>query len=238
MARLSVNIDDIAYLRGGDENGTPNLYHAAMQVEMAGADGIAICPARGDGSISRKEFQVLKNVIGTHFNMIIPPTEFMIDTAVSISPGSVTLIGEGDMDSRIMPALDLALDYDRISELTTELQTKDIMVSLYIPPEVEGVKLAAKTKADYVEFSTWGYVNASGGAERAAEAEKIISMAQLANKLLLGVSCGGGLDKRNIKALADSGQIEEFVIGRGITGRALFTGLENAINEIAAIIKD
>ena len=237
MARLSVSIDDVAYMRGSDEKGSPSIYHTAMQIEMAGADGITLSLQRERSALSRKELQIIKNIIRTHFNLIIPPTDHMIDTAFNIAPGTVTLIGEGGKDSRIMPILDMEMEHDRIAEIVTELQNRNIMASLYIPPEVRAVKLAAKTKADYVEFSTWGYVNADSGAEKNAEIEKLISMAQLADKLLLGVSCGGGLDGRNITALSNIGHIEEFIIGRGIIGKALFIGLDNAVKEIIQIIR-
>jgi pyridoxine 5-phosphate synthase len=61
--------------------------------------------------------------------------------------------------------------------------------------------------------------------------------ASLARKLGLAVHAGHGLTYENVTPVAAVPEIEELNIGHSIISRALFTGLEAAVREMAEILR-
>ena len=53
----------------------------------------------------------------------------------------------------------------------------------------------------------------------------------------LGINAGHGLDYWNIKKLLSIRNIEEYNIGHSIISRAVITGLDRAVREMAQIIR-
>ena len=63
-------------------------------------------------------------------------------------------------------------------------------------------------------------------------------MAKAAHKLGLKVLAGHGLNYRNIDAIARIEEIEELNIGHSIIARAALVGLEAAVREMIALMRN
>jgi len=237
MARLIINVDQVAALRSVRGGKSPDPVHAGVLAELAGVDGVTMHLRADQPSTQKRDLYLLREVLHTHLNLMIAPSEEMVESALKIAPGMVTLVKEISRENPTCRTLDLEADHDQLLEIIPRLQTQDILVALYVAPEIDTVKRAAKLKADYIELSALAYSGAKSGAEETNELGKLSSMASLASKLLLGVSCGGGLDYRNIRPLVQIEQFEEFILGQAIVSRALFVGLDQAIREILALMK-
>ena len=70
------------------------------------------------------------------------------------------------------------------------------------------------------------------------ELEKVTSAARAARKMGVTVLAGHGLTYRNIDAIAMIGDIEELNIGHSIISRASLVGLEAAVREMIALMRD
>lgn len=237
MVRLGVNIDHIATLREARKSKLPDPIAAAVLAEMAGAHGI-VCHLREDRRhIKDKDLYLLKEIVKTHLNMEMAPTDEMVKIATEVVPDMVTLVPERREEVTTEGGLDVISNFEYLQEAITILRANNIVVSLFIDPEINQIKAAVRVKADYVELHTGNYSNAESLHRINDELERLRSMAVAANKLGLGVSAGHGLNYQNVREIAGIPQIEELNIGHAIIARAAMTGLERAVKDMLELMK-
>jgi len=237
MARLSVNVDHVATLREARGGKLPDPVAAAILAEMAGADGITI-HLRGDRRhIKDRDLYILRNVVHTHLNLEMAATPQVLEKALEVVPDMVTLVPERPGEKTTEGGLDLEANYDLISETIGELQTKEILVSLFINPDIDSVKSSAKLRSDYVELNTTAYTEAETASKESEELERLGQMAELAEKLGLGLNAGHGLNYKNIQRLLEIEQIEEVSIGHALVARAVLVGFYGAVEEMVELVR-
>lgn len=237
MVRLGVNVDHIATLREARKGKLPDPIAAAVLAEMAGAHGI-VCHLREDRRhIKDKDLYLLKEIVKTHLNMEMAPTDEMVKIATEVVPDMVTLVPERREEVTTEGGLDVISNFEYLQEAITILRANNIVVSLFIDPEINQIKAAVRVKADYVELHTGNYANAESLHRVNDEMERIRSMAVAANKLGLGVSAGHGLNYQNVREIASIPQVEELNIGHAIIARAAMTGLERAVKDMLDLMK-
>lgn len=237
MARLGVDISPVAAMRGPDGKGSPDPLNAAVYAEVGGADGIVCRMGEESEPLRGRDVRVLKEAVKTHLNVRIPPTDKMVALVLEAAPDMVTLIPGKKPGSSPGGGLDVLGHADSIGDLVQAIREKEIVVSLLIEPAIQQVKAAARIGADYVELLAGAYVTADNLNERADQKEAIASVALAASKLDLGVAVGWGLDYQNVSDIAAIPAVEEINVGRAIAARALWIGFENAVRDMAALVK-
>jgi pyridoxine 5-phosphate synthase len=237
MVRLGVNVDHVATLREARKGKLPDPIAAAVLAEMAGAHGI-VCHLREDRRhIKDKDLYLLKEVVKTHLNMEMAPTDEMVKIATEVVPDMVTLVPERREEVTTEGGLDVISNFEYLQEAITILRANNIVVSLFIDPDINQVKAAARVKADYVELHTGNYANAETLNRVTDELERTRSMAIAANKLGLSVSAGHGLNYQNVREIAAIAPIEELNIGQSIVAKAVMVGMERAVKEMLELMK-
>jgi pyridoxine 5-phosphate synthase len=237
MVRLGVNVDHVATLREARKGKMPDPVAAAVIAEMAGAHGI-VCHLREDRRhIKDKDLYLLKEMVKTHLNMEMAPTDEMIKIATEVVPDMVTLVPERREELTTEGGLEVIANFEYLHEAIMILRANNIVVSLFIAPEINQIKAAARVKADYVELHTGVYAGAESLNAVADELEKIRAMALAANKLGLGVSAGHGLNYQNVREIAAIPQMEELNIGHAIVAKAVMVGMERAVREMLELIR-
>lgn len=246
-ARLNVNIDHIATVRQARRAPEPNVIHAALICEQAGADGITV-HLRGDRRhIQDSDLYALRQTITTYLNVEMAATDEMIRVALDASPDAVTLVAENPQEITTEGGLDVRANFDVVHGIVQRLREGNIVASLFIDPEPQQIEAAREAGADQIELCTALYAEATLPApgqhkekrERAArELDRLSQAAMLARQCDLQVAAGHGLTYRNIKAVAAIEEIIEFNIGHNIIARAVFTGLERAVREMIEQIKN
>nr|MBC8277536.1 pyridoxine 5'-phosphate synthase [FCB group bacterium] len=210
---------------------------AAGLAELAGADGI-VCHLREDRRhIQDRDLLLLRKTVQTHLNLEMAATKEMIEIAVKVKPDMSTLVPEKRKELTTEGGLDVVSNMEHIAEAVRTLQDNRIVVSLFIDPELEQVKAAAKLKADFVELHTGTFADAEDEEIADLELDKIVSMAVAAKKFGLGVSAGHGLKYHNVRRVAQISYIEELNIGHTIIARAAMVGMEQAVRDMVARIK-
>jgi len=238
MVRLGVNVDHVATIREARKGKEPDPVAAAVLAELAGADGI-VCHLREDRRhIKDRDLKRLKEVVKTHLNMEMAPTDEMVKIAIEVLPDMVTLVPERRQEVTTEAGLDVASNADSLKDVIATLRAHNIVVSLFIDPDIHQVKAAAKVGADYVELHTGTYANAEDYNVIIEELEKIKSMALAASKLGLGVSAGHGLNYQNVRDIARAEKIEELNIGHSIVARAVLVGMDRAVRDMLALIRE
>ncbi len=180
---------------------------------------------------------MLKEVVKTHLNLEMAATDEMVKIATEVVPDMVTLVPEKREEVTTEGGLDVQSNPDWIEEVINQLHNHNIVVSLFVDPDVQQIKAAVRCGADYVELHTGMYANAEDLSSIADELEKLRSMAMAASKLGLGVSAGHGLNYHNVRDILDIEQIEELNIGHAIVAKAVMVGMETAVREMLEIIR-
>ncbi len=236
MARLGVNVDHVATLRQARGGNDPDPVAAAIQVELAGADGLVVHLREDRRHVQDRDLTLLREIIQTKLDLEIAAEEAMAKIALRVKPHLVTFVPERRQELTTEGGLDISRHRDRIQSLVGLLHDGSIPVSLFIEPDLNQIKAAHKIGADYVELHTGRYANAKRLKEEQAELEAITQAAKLAYKLGMGVNAGHGLNYRNVKRLTQIPEIVEFNIGHSIIARAVLVGLERAVREMKELV--
>jgi len=237
MARLGINIKQVAAMRQTGHSGDPDPVTAAMYAELGGADGI-VCPVRDDFQpVTERDVRLLKELVKTHLTLQIPPTEKMISLALATAPDMVTLVPGKKPGTTEGGGLDVLGRSAELGKVVQGLRSKGMIVSLLVDPNVHQVKAAARLGADYVELHMGQYVMAEDLNDRADQLENIGSVALAAEKMDLGVSAGQGLGFQSVAEISTIPSIEEINVGRAVISRSLWIGMEQAVRDMAALVK-
>jgi len=235
--RLCINIDHIATLRQARKELEPDPVIAAGICELAGADGI-VCHLREDRRhINDRDLKLLKEVVKTKLDLEMAANDEMVKIACEIKPDMITLVPEKREEITTEGGLNIASARDRISKAIDEVKKAGIKASVFIEPEPENVDMALEAGADMIEIHTGKYANVIDQGEIILEAEKIRQTARLAKELGMGVNAGHGLNYSNIIPIVNMDDIDEVSIGHSIISRAVFSGLQKAVEDMAEIIR-
>ena len=230
--KLGVNIDHIATLREARKTNEPDPVAAAVIAELAGADGITI-HLRGDRRhIQERDLRLLREVVRTHLNLEMAPTQEMLRIATNVKPDTCTLVPERPEEVTTEGGLDVALNLENVRRVTKRLQEFSIEVSIFIDPELDQVKAAYNASANAIEINTNKYALATKPEDINSELQKVKDAATLANKLGMRVLAGHALNYLNVKIIVEIPEIEELNIGHNIIARAALVGLERAVKEM------
>jgi pyridoxine 5-phosphate synthase len=246
MSRLNVNIDHIATIRQARRTNEPNPVSAAVICELAGADGITTHLRSDRRHIQDYDLIALKQVVITHLNVEMAATDEMVEIATGIKPDVVSLVPERPQEITTEGGLDVIGNEEAVRTTIKKLNDTGIFVSLFIDPDINQVKAAAKLGAFQVEICTANYAHLNehpGDAtvrrikEIESELARIRAAARSAVKAGLKVAAGHGLTYRNVGAVARIAEIEEFNIGHNIIARAALVGLDRAVREMIEVIR-
>ncbi|MFZ5799948.1 MAG: pyridoxine 5'-phosphate synthase, partial [Candidatus Omnitrophota bacterium] len=155
--KLGVNIDHVATLRearGGDE---PDPIKAALICEKAGADSI-VCHLREDRRhINDLDLTALKKTVTSRLNLEMSMNAEIVSIACRIKPDEATLVPERRKELTTEGGLDLISQKNQAARVIKVLKAKGIIVSLFIDPQPEQIKMAKIVAADFVELHTGEY---------------------------------------------------------------------------------
>jgi pyridoxine 5-phosphate synthase len=238
MARLAVNIDHVATIRQARGIDEPDPVLAAGIAELAGADGI-ICHLREDRRhINDRDLNILRRTVKTKLNLEMAAVDEMVDIARSVLPDVATLVPERREELTTEGGLDVKSNPEQYGKVIQRLKEKDILVSLFIDPDPGQIEVAHEVGADIVEIHTGHYSEARSDSEAQERFVRITEAVSLSSELKLGVSAGHGLNYVNIKRFKVLPQVEEYSIGHSIVTRAVFVGIERAVREMIALVKN
>lgn len=236
--RLAVNIDHIATIREARKTDEPDPVAAAVLCELAGAQGITV-HLRGDRRhIQDRDVETLRRSVATHLNVEMAATPEMVRVAQSVKPHQVTLVPERRDELTTEGGLDVVLHAANLDKTIGQLRDAGIDVSIFVDPDLEQIRQCQKLRAPKIEINTGKYTEAWRKGTWQPELEKVATAAKAAHKIGLVVLAGHGLDYRNIDAIAGVPEIEELNIGHSIISRAALVGLEAAVKEMIALMRN
>lgn len=235
---LGVNIDHIATVRNARGTNYPDPVQAAFISEQAGADGITVHLREDRRHITDRDVRILRDTIQTRMNLEMAVTDEMVGIACDIKPHFVCLVPEKRQEVTTEGGLDVAGQQDKINAAVKILSEAGILVSLFIDADHRQIEAAVASGAPYIEIHTGAYAEATEGLEREAELSRIRKAATFAASLGLKVNAGHGLTYHNVQPIAELPEMHELNIGHAIIGRALFSGLADAVSEMKQLMRE
>lgn len=237
MVELGMNIDHVATLREARKGAVPDVILAAKLCEMAGAHQITVHLRQDRRHIQDRDVENLKQVLLVRMNLEMAAVDEIIAVAHRIRPHTVCLVPEKREEITTEGGLDVASQTARLADVVAGMHAHGIKASMFIDPEFEQIDASAEIGADSVELHTGAYANARG----AAVHDELARLTRCAEYIEdfdgLAFHAGHGLTVRNLKPVAALPGLREVNIGHDIIARALFIGLEDAVQEILDILE-
>jgi len=231
MTHLSVNINKVATLRNARGENVPNVEQVAMDCESFGADGITVHPRPDERHIRHDDVFALRPLVKTEFNIEGYPSADFLSLVLKVRPEQVTLVPDAPDALTSCAGWNVAENLDFLTGIVDRLKDAGIRTSIFVDPDPEQIKLAAKTGADRVELYTKPYADLYSKDPVVAVAP-FIEASQAAHKCGLGVNAGHDLNLENLKYLHEQlPYLNEVSIGHALISDALYLGLREAIRQ-------
>lgn len=238
MIKLSINVDKVATLRQSRGGAEPDPVAAAVTCIQAGADGITAHLRRDRRHIQERDIELIRKVITLEFNLEMAATDEMIDIALKLKPDQCTLVPERIGELTTENGLDVIAEKASLPKVIQTLKDGGMRVSIFSRLEEDQIKAAKDVGADRIELFTEPYAHAFGTKDEDKEFARLVKSAELAQELGLGLNAGHDLDFRNLRRLKTIPNLLEVSIGHSVFSRAIFIGLENAVKELLAVLRD
>ena len=233
---LGVNVDHVATVRQARGCSYPDPVHAALQAEMAGADGITMHLREDRRHIQDSDIERFAAATQTKLNFEMAATDEMLAIALRVKPLDVCIVPENRQELTTEGGLDVANNANAITAMCGELANNDIRVSLFIAPDNTQIDATAEAGAPFIELHTGCYADAKSPAEQNTELKKLTRAAEYAASIGLIVNAGHGLTRHNVAPIAAIPQIHELNIGHSLIADALFCGLPTAIKQMRSLM--
>lgn len=232
---LGVNIDHVATVRQARGTRYPSVIQAAELAEGAGADSITVHLREDRRHIQDEDVRVLCSTTKTRINLEMAVTQEMLAIALRRKPADVCLVPEKREELTTEGGLDVVAHLTPVTAAVLQLGDAGIRASLFIDPDPEQLAAARQAGVPVVELHTGTYADASGS-EQVAELQRLHDACLYGHELGLQINAGHGLHLGNVQDVAGLPHMNELNIGHSIIARAIFVGLEAAVQEMKELI--
>ena len=236
MTNLSVNINKIATLRNARGENNPDVCAVALDIESFGADGITVHPRPDQRHITRDDVYKLRPILRSEFNMEGYPDKRFVDMALAVRPTQVTLVPDAPDALTSSAGWNVADNMEFLSQLVDTFKEAGIRTSIFVDPDIDTVKAAAKTGADRIELYTKPYADLYPEDPEKAVAP-YVEAAETARRLGLGVNAGHDLSLENLAFFHSRIPfLSEVSIGHALICDALYLGLAETVKRYKSLL--
>ncbi len=236
MIKLGVNVDHVATVRQARMTYEPDPVVAAGLADLGGADIITIHLREDRRHIQDRDLELLSETVFTKLNLEMATSQEIVDIALKIKPGQITLVPEKRQEITTEGGLSVTSQQKLLTGIIEKFKDNNIFVSLFIDPDKEQINAARDAGAQAIELHTGSYANAKSEEQSAELIEILKKGVKIAQDAGLRVNAGHGLTYKNTGPIIEHLDIEELHIGHSIISRAIFVGIENAVREMKDLI--
>ncbi len=236
MAKLGVNVDHVATIRQARGINEPDPIYAALIAEEAGASCITVHLREDRRHIQDRDVILLNQIIKTKLNLEMGLFENVLEIALKVKPYSVCIVPERREELTTEGGLDVVKFFNSIEDYIKIFHKNNIVVSLFVDPDLDQIKASRDAGADYVELHTGRYADAENEEVEMQEFQILKKAAQYTLNIGLGLNAGHGLNYRNVTPVAKLPNMNELNIGHSIVARAVIVGFKEAVKEMVRLI--
>lgn len=235
MIELGVNVDHVATVRQARRTYEPDPIVAAALAEQGGADGITFHLREDRRHIQDRDVELLMQTVTVKTNFEIACADDVLSIACRVCPDWALLVPESREEVTTEGGLDVAGDTGRIADGVKQLRDANILVSLFIDPDLHQVEAAAKLGVNAVELHTGPYALVKRDAQ-IAELARLSDAGRAVTAAGMRLHAGHGLNYTNVRAVAAIPKMIELNIGHSIVSRAVMVGMKEAVSEMKRIL--
>jgi pyridoxine 5-phosphate synthase len=235
--RFCLNVDHVATLRNARGEVQPDPVSYALMAELYGVDGIVVHLREDRRHINERDLRLLRELVTTKLDLEMACVDDIINIACDVQPELATLVPERRQELTTESGLNVIDNLKMIKYTIARLHEADILVSIFIEPDINQIDAAAEINTDFIEIHTGHYANAVDEEDIFDELDKVRVAARHAKKLGLGVNAGHGLNYINMKEFVAIDDIDEVSIGHAVIARSMYVGIEQAVKEMNNIIR-
>jgi len=236
MIKLGVNVDHVATIRQARMTCEPDPVTAAGLADLGGADIITIHLREDRRHIQDRDLELLRETVFTKLNLEMATSQEIIDIALKIKPGQITLVPEKRQEITTEGGLSVTSQKKLLTEIIKKFKDNNIYVSLFIDPDKEQIIASGEVGAQAIELHTGSYANADSEGQSAELLEVLKGSVKIAQDVGLRINAGHGLTYKNTGPIVEHLDIEELHIGHSIVSRAVFVGIEGAVREMKELM--
>lgn len=256
--KLGLNIDHIATLREARKINYPDPLEAIFIAQNAGVDQITLHLREDRRHIHDDDIKKIIACCALPVNIECACNEEIVEILCSQRPHKITLVPE--KREEITTEGGLNLDNPKLKDIIKEFQKHQIITNVFIQPHKQTILKAKELGVNGIELHTGEYANAhlmlytNFSSDKNAIKElkiprnelnsllenslkEIIESAYFGKELSLSVFAGHGLNYANVDRIAKISPITELNIGHSIISRAVFVGLERAVQDMIKLIR-
>lgn len=238
MTRLAINVDHVATVRQARGTSEPDPVTAAAICELAGAAGIVVHLREDRRHIQDRDVLLLRQTIKSKLNLEMGANKEIIGIALDLGPDLITLVPEKREELTTEGGLDVISQTKKIAKVIEKMAKASIPVSLFLDPDPKQLAVAKEIGATFVELHTGRYCDAINEDMRLHEFELLAAAAEEGDLMGLRMCAGHGLNYHNTGPIAAIDSIEELSIGHAIIAQSIFTGLDKAVRDMLAIVRE
>ena len=231
MTVLSVNVNKVATLRNSRGGDIPNLIKAVDTCIAAGAQGITVHPREDQRHITPADVRDIAAHLHQkiEYNIEGDPRPELIDMVLCTRPTQCTLVPvvTGEITSHTV--WDIRKDGNMLKPIIASLQDAGIRVSLFSGTDCEQIAMTRDIGADRIELYTAPYAMAKTEAEIERELGLLVTAAEKATSLGMGVNAGHDLNLENLPRMQKVPGLLEVSIGHHLMADALYIGMAAAV---------
>ncbi len=243
MTKLSVNLNKVALLRNQRNIDIPSVIEAGKIVIKAGANGLTVHPRPDERHIRYADVYELAALLATKSNVEFniegnPFTGKYMEIVPKVKPNQATLVPDAPGANTSDHGWNLQADRDRLIPVIKQLKDLGIRISLFMDPDVPGIRTAKEIGADRVELYTEPYAGAFRTGRKLDELlQRYVTAARAASDLGLGLNAGHDLNLKNLARFCSAVPgLLEVSIGHALIADAIEIGLYNAVEEYLKVI--
>lgn len=236
IPRLGVNIDHIATLREARQTSYPDPLEALPILKQCEAHQVTIHLREDRRHIQDHDVKRIVSLGLLPVNLEMALTPEMVAIAREVKPTICTIVPEKRKEVTTEGGLDCVKSFKNLQKLLPQLHEKKIRVSLFIDPEPNQIDQALALGVSEIELHTGAYCEVFGTSKEDREWLRLKKATEYASQQGIKVYAGHGLNIKNLPRVTQIKEIEEYNIGHSIIARAVFIGLEGAIQEVQAIL--
>jgi pyridoxine 5-phosphate synthase len=208
---------------------------AAALAEQGGADGITFHLREDRRHIQDRDVELLRQTVTVKTNLEIACADEVVAIACRILPDWALLVPESREEVTTEGGLDVAGDRGRVAAAVERLKQANILVSLFIDPDLRQVEAAAALNVDAVELHTGPYALAKRE-QQTEELARLTEAGRATSSLGMRLHAGHGLNYTNVRPVAEIPDMAELNIGHSIVSRAMMIGMRDAVAQMRRIL--
>ncbi len=231
MARLAIDIEALALIRGVDPALAPDPLSVAAVAEAAGAEVIGAPLRPGRDFFQDAELALLRRAVQAELVLKMPPATEMLAVALEIRPERVIIVADTDTGDDRQVAPDLIVQDRLLQEIVATLNDHGITPAVAVSPALEQIKQAHKLGVPWIHLAAGKKISPQAARNRGRD-DSLADIINLARKLRLRVSLSQNIDLKTACLLGLQQSVDEIWVGRLFCSQALLAGVKIAVEQL------